>query len=176
MLRTLSKVKKSRMEHVKRLLVKKGWSSREIEKTIRILGNAQHKKSKTILFLDQAAIWIGLLLVILGNFIVSVVLVPFLIIMSGFWLYLTLLLIAMSFGFVVSVIAEYLEKIQKEHLLIMGILLPAIALINVYIMTHFSNRLEILMQVGTQHSPALVALTYTVGFMIPYVISRIKHF
>jgi len=163
------------MEKIKRLLVKKGWPSHEVEKTIRILGRAHHKKSKTVLFLDKSALWLGLILIILGNFIVSVILVPLLIIMSGWWLYISLLGIAAAFGFVVTVIAGYIERIQREHVLILGVLLPAIALINVYIMAYFANRLELLMQIGTLHNPTFIALVYTVGFMIPYMLSQLKH-
>ncbi len=163
------------MENLKKLLIKKGWSQREVEKTIRILGRAHHKKTDTVRVLDSAALWIGLLLIILGNFIVSVVIVPFLLILSGFWLYLSLFFIAVSFGFLVSVIAGYIQKMQHEHMLIMSVFLPALALINVYIMAYFANRLEVLMQLGTPlHNPLLVALVYTGGFMIPYMVSRLK--
>jgi len=164
------------MEKLKKLLVKKGWSSRDVEKTIRVLGRAHEKKSQKIILLDKLVLWVGLLLVILGNFIVSVVLVPFLLILSGIWLYVSLLFIAASFGFVVNVVAMYIEKIEREHVLIMGVLMPAIALITVYIITFLANRLEVLLQLGTPlHNPTMIALVYTVGFMMPYMFTRLRH-
>lgn len=159
------------MEALKERLAKKGWGKREIEQTVSILQEAETKKSMWILWLDEALIWLSLLIAILGNFVLSVVLVPFLLVLSGSALYATLLCLGAAFGMVFTLLLQTIEKIEIKKHIMAGVLIPIIGLINMYIIAHFSNDLIVLLKLTTtEHNPALISMVYIFAFLLPYLI------
>ncbi len=157
-------------------LLKKGWSKTDARRTADIIAHAQADKSTTMLFVEQMAFWIALLTAVLGNFILSVVMVPFLILLSGIGLYITVFLIGITFGMIFNVLVHYIEEIDAGEHVIAGAFIPALALINMYIITHFSNKIEVLLQLETpSHSPLLVSATYVIAFVIPYLLKHLQH-
>jgi len=58
----------------------KGWSDEEIAKTIKILKESPAQKTKFETFVDKIIFWLALLLLVAGNFAISVVLVPFMLV------------------------------------------------------------------------------------------------
>ncbi len=117
--------------------------------------------------------WTFLFITIIGNLIISVVLVPIMLVMNEIYLYSSIAFIAFSFGFLLNSIVKSIEKIDKQKHLIAGILMPAIALINVIIFTYLSNDLIKLMHLETQmHSPLTIGVTYVFAFTLPYMITE----
>ncbi len=156
-------------------LEKKGWSEKEVQSTLRALEEGERRKSSFVLKLDVFVFWLFLILAITGTFVVSVVLVPILVIMQGIYLYGMLAVMGVFFGVLLNSAVVHLLKVQTRPLIMPNIFLPAIALINVYIITHFSNDLIELLKLPTlQHSPALVSLVYVIAFMIPYAVWKIR--
>lgn len=154
----------------------KGWTAADVKKTRDILAHAEAEKSTSILFLEQTAFWIALLIAIIGNFVVSVIIVPFLLLLHGASLYLTIFVIGVTFGTLINVLIGYIEKLGAGKHIIAGAFIPALALINIYIITRFSNDLEILLQLTTPpHSPMLVSVVYVISFVIPYLLEHFDH-
>ena len=163
------------MDVLREKLVKKGWSQRDVDETIGILASAEEKKSRIVGWLDQALIWISLLIAIVGNFLMSVVLVPFLLILSGGYLYGILLVSGAAFGMLFTVILKTIEKMKSEKRIITGIFIPVFGLINMYIIARLSNKLIAVLQLKTsEHSPALVSMVYVFAFILPYLIFQYK--
>jgi hypothetical protein len=162
------------MIDVRQMLEQKtSWTQAEKNKTMRSFQTAEQKKTSFVQFLDIAVFWVALFVAILGNFILSIVLVPFLLIMSGWMLYASLFFVGLSFGLLFAVIISYIEKIETKHHIIAGVFIPALALINVYIITYFANELIVLLKLTTTaHNPGLVSITYVVAFTLPYLIGR----
>ncbi len=161
---------------MKDYLKSKGWTQAEVKKTYDILAHAEAEKSQSTRFLEQLAFWVALLIAIAGNLIISVVLVPFLLLLSGFGLYLTIFVIGATFGLLFNVLVRYIENLNQGQHIIAGAFIPALALINIYIITHFSNKLEILLQLTTPaHSPLTVSITYVAAFILPYIIQHFQH-
>lgn len=155
--------------------VHKEWSSDLAVKTDEILRRAEERKPRWIRVVDSALYWVLMLSAIIGNFVVSVVLVPFLLILKGWSLYFSLLFIGASFGWLFSFILLNLEKLQTKHHIIASIFIPSLALINVGIMAVLSNKLIVLMELPTQpHNPFLVGAAYVLGYVIPYAIMHLK--
>lgn len=126
-----------------------------------------------IRFVDNSLYWVLLLLAILANFVISVTLVPFLMTMRGFFLYFILLVIAITFGFLFSQILHALEYLQARQHLIIGILIPAIALINLAILTLLSNKLIGILELTTPaHNPWIVAVVYVIGYSLPELLEN----
>ena len=153
------------------VLRSKGWTSAEIEKTKRIMQRGEDE-DKASLF-NQILYWGGLVIAIIGTMILSVVLVPFLLIMPGMWLVLTLALLGVSFGGLFKVIISSLENISRQKYVIAGLFIPSFVLVNVYVMTYLSNNLITLLNLSTPlHSPIIVSLFYVGAFTLPYAFFR----
>jgi hypothetical protein len=162
------------MQSLREKLYEKGWDKEEIEKTVKIFEEGRNKKSKTILFIDWIAYWSALIIAIIGNMVLSVLLIPFLLVASSSFLYPALAIIGIAFGFVFNIILKDIEQIEKTKHIIIGMFLPALALINVYIITQLSNHLAYLMKLPYGvHKPVIVSIVYSVSFVIPYVITQL---
>ena len=136
--------------------------------------------AETIYFspkLGEILFWTFLFITIIGNFIISVVLVPILLVMSKIYLYLIITFIGFSFGFVINSIIKSIEKIERRHHIIAGLLIPVLALINVVIFTKLSNDLIKLMDLKTpQHNPIILAIIYVIAFTLPYLVGQYLKF
>jgi hypothetical protein len=157
-------------------LADKGWGRAEMRKTADILAHAQASKSASMRFLEQTAFWVALLVAVTGNFILSVVLVPFLLMLHGFGLYITVFLIGLTFGAVFTVLIRYIEELGEGQHILAGAFIPALALINMYMIAHFSNKLELLLVLSTPpHSPVGISITYVIAFVLPYLFKHAGH-
>jgi len=145
------------------------WSSDLAVKTEAILRRAEQRKPRWVKVVDTALYWTLLFLAIVGNFVISVVLVPFLLIMKGWPLYFSLVFVGASFGWLFSFILMNIEKLETSQHIMASIFLPALALINVGIMAVLSNKLIVMMKLSTPpHNPLIVGGVYVLGYIIPY--------
>jgi len=162
------------MPEITRNLKEKGWSEDEIKRVSRIIADAPEKKSGTILVIDKVVYWTGLFLAIIGNFAISVVLIPFLILMRSFYLYLALVFLGVVFGWVFSILLRDIEAIKTGQHVVAWIFIPAIAVINIYVMTNLSNHIAALLEIATGiHMASMVSVVYVASFMFPYAISKL---
>lgn len=163
------------MDSLKETIEQKPWSLEEKARVLGIIEKGREKKSKKIIFLDELTYWVFLLIAVAGNFIISVILVPFMLILTGFYLFAVLFVIAFAFGILLNALLKEIQKIESKQHIIPIIFILAIALINVYIITVFTNKLEILLQLATPaHSPVLISATYVFAFVIPYLYSEYR--
>jgi len=162
------------MAEITENLRKKGWSEEEIKRVSRILDESPERKSSTIAIIDKVAYWTGLFLAIIGNFVISVLLIPFLILMKSFYLYLALIFLGIVFGWVFSILLQDIESIKAGQHIIAWLFIPAIAIINVYVITNLSNHIANLMEIKTGiHEAPLVSAVYVFSFMFPYALSKL---
>jgi hypothetical protein len=155
--------------------VHKEWSPDFAARTEQILNSAQKAKSAGMRFLDSSLYWILLFIAIIGNFIISVVLVPFLLAFKGASLYVTLFLVGISFGWMFSVILHNIDQLKNNQHIVASIFIPALALVNVGIFAILSNKLIILLKLSTPpHNPFLVGAVYVLGYVIPEAVSHLK--
>ena len=163
------------MEQLKEAVSEKPWSPEEKARVLDIIERGRKKKSKRIQFADEIVYWVFLLVAIIGNFILSVVLVPFMLILTGFYLFAVLFIIAFAFGLLINSVIKEIHKIEAKPHIIPIILIIALALINVYIIATFTNKLEILLQLTTPaHDPLLISSTYAIAFVVPYLYSEYR--
>lgn len=157
-------------------LALQGWPQAEIAKASSVLQEAPAKRSPWLELLDNVIYWVLLAVAILANFIVSIVLVPFLLVLTGPLLYGALAFLGLVFGTMLDVVVRETEFLQKKHYVVAEVLVPAIALINIYMITRLSNKLALIMALpGDGNSPLLVALVYVVAFALPHFIYGRMH-
>lgn len=154
----------------------KGWSEEEIQKTMNIL-YSEEKKIKHFAFQKGAhpiLYWLGLIIAIIGNFVLAVVFIPFMMFLSSIQLYFILAIVAFIFGSVFNVIIKDIEHIDTKHHIIAGAFIPAIALVTVFVMTAVSNKVSSFIMSPNPHNPLIVSIIYLVFFSAPYAIYKIK--
>lgn len=157
-------------------LREKGWTEEEIKKTMDIL-YSEEKKLKHLHFAKGAhpiLYWLGLIIAIIGNFVLSVAFIPFMMFLTSLQLYVILAVVAYIFGAVFNVIIKDIEHIDTKHHIIAGAFIPALALITVFVMTNVSNRVSEFIMAPNPHNPIIVSVIYLVFFSAPYAIYKIK--
>lgn len=160
---------------LKEAIQKKPWSPEEKQRVLKIIEEGKTKKSKLLHFLDELVYWVFLFIAIFGNFILSVVLVPFMLILTGFYLFIVLFIIGFAFGMLINAILKEIQKVEEKKHIIPVLLIVALALINIYIITRFTNQLEGLLELTTPaHNPVLISATYALAFILPYLYSEYR--
>lgn len=154
---------------------KKQWTKSEINTTLNILRSAKYKKTTATKFFDTIVYWVALLIAIIGNFLVSVIIVPILIALNGIPLYFTLFFVGISFGALLYTVIRMVEAIDPKQNLISGLFIIALAIINIYIITGLTNKLELQMGITSNiQEPVLVSVSYAIGYILPYLFFVIK--
>jgi hypothetical protein len=157
------------MSNLKDRLKQKGWSEEDIYKAITIIESGKTKKSKKLLFLDSLVYWLVLIVALIGNFVISIILIPFMLVIEGFRLFSIIVIIAFVFGAFFDLLIRDIENIQNKDVIIAGLFLPLLALINVGFMVEFANYLqENLVLGGIHHNPIIISIVYVIAFVLPY--------
>ncbi len=159
-------------EQYRKELEAKHWSPEEIEQAVRVFEEAQ-KKPITHAVFNQIVYFLALFLSLVGNFAVSVMLIPFIVLAEGKFLYPGLFIIALAFGGLFDLIVYDLEKITEAPRFKQGLFLFAISLINIYLITQLSAYFtEIVGMEKPLTIPLITSLCYVAGFMIPHLYTR----
>lgn len=160
-------------DELKTRLAEKGWSKKEIKKTAHIIEKSEIKKSKKVMFLDKYVYLISLFVGIIGNLIISIALIPFLLALESFQLYLVIVVLGMSFGLFFEILIRDIENLEAKHHITAGIVIPCLALVNMYIITLFSYNISSIAGIRKiMHIPMLIGFVYAVSFIAPYVFYR----
>jgi len=115
-----------------------------------------------------------LIVALTGNLIISIILIPFLLAFKKIPLYFTIIILASMFGFLFDQLIRDIKDLENKHHIIAWIFIPAVAIIDTYYMTSFSNHLtEALNLPLALHSPLLVSTTYVLAFILPYIIHNL---
>ena len=155
------------MQNIKKSLAEKGWSKKDISRAVKIIEKAKENKHPKIKILDKSVYWISLLLAILGNFIISVSLIPVLLVLKNFQLYAVIITMGVSFGLLFELLIRTIE-LKTHHHIFLSILMPLVALINIMIIGVISNNLEKIISLQNQQNPFFVGIAYALSFMLPY--------
>jgi hypothetical protein len=154
-------------------LREKGWKEEEIEHALDVMGSgeartpsAPQRGSSPVLY------WLTLLISIIGNFLIAVAIIPFLIVLSDAQLYFVMAVLALSFGAMFNFLINTMEHLDPSHHVVAGVFIPALAAITVFVMVNVSNRLSEFFQSPIIHNPVWVALLYVLFFSAPYFIVK----
>jgi len=154
------------MEKIRNYLLEKGWKRKDIESAIKIIRHAKKHKHPKIKLLDKAIYWISLAVAIAGNFIISIALMPFLLVLSGFSLFLFVIALGLSFGLLFELLVRGIENLEVKHHLFLGITIPVVALASFVII---SDNLKKLIGIESPHDPIIVGAVYGISFILPYI-------
>lgn len=157
-------------------LLKRGWSEDEINYTFNVIDKADKQKSSFIHFLDGVISWFGLILVFIGSLILSVILMPFFVTVSGFFLYFMISFLALVLGLVFNFLLTQINDVGNEEKVLGEFFLPVIGIIDVYVMIGISNVLENVLQMDNYNPPnsLLYGIIYVISLCMPFFISHQK--
>jgi len=160
------------MQNLIKRLEKRGWNKKEVSKAVGIIKNAKQDRGNGIIFLEKRIYWILLIVIIVANFAISVSLIPILIALKGMLLYIVLIITGGTFGLLFELVIRSIEHLEKKHHVILAILLPVIALVNVFMMSRISNGLMEELSLTNLHNSIVIALVYAAAFVVPYLVYR----
>ncbi len=147
-------------------LAQKGWKHSDIEHAAAILNRAEFHD----LFFSRIVFWSTFFVIIIGNILISLLFIPFLVTLRGTVLYSLLILLGMTMGYLYHFLITDIGHLQKKHHAIAGIMIPLIALANMISTTVISNKvLQASLIKNTQQDPIIVGLIFAISFLIPSV-------
>lgn len=150
-------------------LASRGWTKKEINKVLKAL---RKEKPRRVQVLDAVIYWAALLVAIVGNIIVSIALVPFLLELKSIFLYFVIVLMALMFGFLFDFLIRDLEVLESRKVVLAGLFIPCLAAINVFYITLFSNYLSEALNLSNMQNPIVVSALYVVAFITPAFVYR----
>jgi hypothetical protein len=103
-----------------------------------------------------------------GNFIISISLIPLLLALKSFQLYGSVIIIGLSFGLLFELLIRTIEM-QAKHHVFLSIIIPIIAVVNVFVIVLYSNSFMESLNIQNPQNPFFVGLVYAIFFMIPYI-------
>ncbi|MFH1682184.1 MAG: hypothetical protein ABIA37_00145 [Candidatus Woesearchaeota archaeon] len=152
-------------------LLRKGWGEEELKKAEAIL----EKTATQELFFSKIIFWSALVVIIFANLIISLVLVPFLIVLNQWALYFTVIILAGVIGFLYNFLVLDMGHLEKKHHLMAGIIIPVLALANMIIMVLVSNRFIAELDLhNVPHNPWMIGLVFAAAFITPYLIDKLR--
>ncbi|MBW2966195.1 hypothetical protein KY342_03775 [Candidatus Woesearchaeota archaeon] len=158
-----------------RRLKERGWSEEEIKKTEEIIKKRYREdKSRSLPSMNRVLYWSAIVVIILGNFIISMFLIPFLLILKKFSLDIIIITIGFAFGLLFNLLVIDIEHIEKKHHFITLLIIPIIAFINFIVMVNIANSLANVLNLAVaRQNPYFISLLYVSAFVLPYLYSLI---
>ena len=155
-------------------LIKKGWTTKEINQASTILAKLENDKSK-VRFTDYALYVVMYSIMILNSFVCAIILTPFIFSLPSRFIMVIIGLTGLVFGVFFSLIIGDIEKVHKNQRTNMFVLLLVNAITNFYLIVSMSK--EFSKQTGM--TPAfnlyILAGAYFVAFMMPHIVYMIRH-
>ena|SRR3989338_4919644 len=151
-------------------LIEKGWKKGDINKTLRIIEKAKESKHPKIKLLDKLVYWFSLLLAVIGNFVISLALIPELLVLEGFQFYLITATLGVSFGMLFELLVRTIENLKAMHHLFLSIIIPLLAVINFIII---SGNIKKLIGLESPQDPVIVGIVYALSFILPYLVYQL---
>jgi len=161
-------------EGFKDKLREKGWSDDDIAKAAGIWDSVSERSGSK--HLDLFVYWAGLVVSIILNVVVSGIIIPMMFMIHGLALIGLVFVMALFFGWIFYILIRDIENMEVHHHIIAGLFIPAIALVNVFIIVNIGNRLisglPSLLDVP-KVSPFQISVVYAIGFTVPYLVSQL---
>ena len=159
------------MKQKKRLELKeKGWSEEEIKKAESLL----EKERDHDAHFSKIVFWSALVVIIFANLLVSLILIPFLIVFNQLIIYPITVLLGGTIGFLYNFLITDIGHLKSKHHLVVGFLVPLIALANMMTMVFVSNKFITEIKINNNlHNPWIIATVFAVAFILPTIFYKL---
>lgn len=151
-------------------LKEKGWADHEISHAEEVI---ERKRAEDVYF-SKIVFWSALVVIVFGNLVVSLILIPFLVVLNSTTLYAIIVLLAGTMGYLYKFLITDIGHLDKKHHQLASVIIPVIALINLVVMVTASNRFIIDIKAENPlHNVWLSSILFAVVFIIPYVVNQV---
>jgi len=157
-------------------LRERGWSEDEISSTIDKLYD-EEKQSKHAKYRHKASpivFWAALVIAIIGNLLISVIFIPFLMFLNGIQAYIILGTMALIFGAMFNHLLRDIEHVDNRHHIYAGAVIPALAIVTVSVIVTIANVFNSLINNPLRQNQFIISLVYFVAFSAPYAFYKYK--
>src|SRR3989338_3909642 len=152
-------------------VVRERMNEKEIQRAQAILSETQHHD----VHFAKIVFWTAMVVVIFANLMVSLVLIPFIVVFQSWALYLVVVLLAGSIGFLYNYLITYIFHLERHHHVLASIIIPIIALANMLITVTISNRFIMELKIpNAAHNPWMVSIVFMAAFILPFVFDQMK--
>lgn len=159
-------------------LREKGWEEHEINHALEIM-HSEEKQQKHIHIkkdMNKTIYWTVLLVLTIGNFLISIIMIPFLLVLETYQVEIIVTVIGLIFGSLFNLIIRDIEHIESKHHFAAALFIPALAIINVFVMVSVANTFSARFNLMNAKNPVFVSLFYVGAFVIPYIIGEIRDY
>jgi len=152
-------------------LKRKGWNEEDIENAEKIIESRKSKdKSRTFAYSSRVVYWTVIALMVIGNFAISLMLIPFLLVLNKLTMNIVVVLIGLSFGSFFNLLIMDIEQVSKKQHIIAGVIIPVLALINIAVIVRIANSINEALGISiVREGPITISILYIVAFMLPYL-------
>ena len=112
---------------------------------------------------------ITLVVIALASVITTILTMPFILFFQSYLMYAFVLLIGLVFGFIFSFMVTDLKHLEKKGHLLLSLVIPIIAVVNIIIMIYMLRHLALRFDLILEHDPIILASLYLLGYVIPYL-------
>ena len=155
----------------KEALLQKGWSEEEIKKAEAVLEKTESKD----IFFSRITFWSAIVVTIFANLVLSLALIPFLTVFDQWLLYVIIIFLAGSLGFLYNLLITDIGHLEKKHHFLAGLIIPLLTFINliavVLIANHFISTLD---PTPSLKNSWLLGIVFALAFITPYFINQIR--
>jgi len=159
-------------------LIERGWSEEEVKKAHQIMYGEERKPEHIIYKMNMNLVvyWTTLLVLTIANFLISIILIPFLLVIKPFFVELIVVSLGLILGLMFNHILRNIEHIEVKHHVAAAVFVPAVAIINIFVMVTIANAVAVRIKIPMQQNAVFVAIAYTVAFLLPYSIGSFREF
>ena len=122
---------------------------------------------------------VTLVVIALASIITTILTMPFILFFQSYLMYVFVLLIGLVFGFIFSFMVTDLKHLEKKGHLLLSLVIPIIAVVNIVIMIYMLRNLALRFDLILEHNPVILATLYLLGYVIPYLffslVAYVKH-
>lgn len=116
---------------------------------------------------NKVTYWIALAVITTCNLIAAIFLIPFLMMLPQWPMYLLVVAIAIVFGLLFNLIIRDIS-VGRKHQILALTFIPIVTVINLFLMALVANKLDDMLGLAVKHSPTVISLLYAVVFLLPY--------
>ena len=151
--------------HKLKQLMQKGWNSEQLAKAIHIL----ERKNEEDVNSHRIVYWSTLLTTVVGNILLTLTLIPFLLFLTNPVIYVLTIIIAMLTGTIYAHLIDQINHLTQTHHIAAMTLLPTISLVTVIGIVTVSNHLASVWNIPQKHHPLPIAILFAISFLIPTI-------
>jgi len=165
------------LKGLKERLIERGWSEAEAHRVHEIMHSKENvEKHITIKQnMNLTLYWMSLIVLTICNLLVSLVLIPFLLVLKSFFVDIIAVILGVVFGLLFNLVINDIEHIEIKHHLVAAVFIPSLAIVNVFIMVNVANRFAEILKLDIHRNPLIISILYATAFIVPYIITVVRN-